>query len=177
MQTSMLGIPLTADQLADRYTITELLYCHSRALDRLDAGLMKIVYWEDAEVDYGGFKGRAHEFADHVMKALATQYQLTQHRISNTLMTRIESDRIHTESYCFAKHLSVQGDQEMLYTGRYLDQFVKRDGRWGFIHRCVVMDWSRRFEVRDERGEGSFAALTKGDNTAHDPSFSHLSGQ
>ena len=45
MQTSMLGIPLTADQLADRYAITELLHCHSRALDRLDAGLMKAVYW------------------------------------------------------------------------------------------------------------------------------------
>lgn len=174
MDTSTLGIPLDPAQVADRVAITELLYCHSRALDRLDAGLMKAVYWEDADVDYGGFKGRAHDFADHVMKALAAQYQLTQHRISNTLFSQIKAKRIHTESYCFAKHLSVSGDQEMLYTGRYLDQFEKRDSRWGFIHRRVVMDWSRRFDVTDERQQGSFAALTKGDNTEHDPSFLHL---
>ena len=66
------------------------------------------------------------------------------------------------------------GAEEMLYTGRYLDQFSKRDGAWKFLRRCVVMDWSRRLSVTDERDQGSFAALTKGNNTERDPSFDHL---
>jgi hypothetical protein len=36
------------------------------------------------------------------------------------------------------------------------------------------MDWSRRRAVVDERGEGSFAALTKGLNNQQDASWHHL---
>ena len=63
MSQSLLGVPLDLAEVADRYAITELLNYHSRALDRRDADLMKEVYWSDAEVDYGGFKGKAHDFA------------------------------------------------------------------------------------------------------------------
>lgn len=175
MSRSLLGVPLDLAEVADRYAITELLNYHSRALDRRDADLMKEVYWSDAEVDYGGFKGRAYDFAPLVMKSLGAQYQLTQHRISNTIMIRVASGRIRTESYCFAKHLASDGAEEMLYSGRYLDEFSKRDGVWKFQHRLVVMDWSRRLSVADEREQDSFAALSKGTNTESDPSFHHLS--
>ena len=174
MGSLQIGVPLDPAELADRHAITELLHYHSRALDRCDAELMKAVYWSDAEVDYGGFKGKAHDFAPLVMQSLGAQYQLTQHRITNTVMARVNTDQIHTESYCFAKHLAADGTEEMLYTGRYLDQFSKREGAWKFQHRCVVMDWSRRLSVTDERDQGSFAALTKGNNTERDPSFDHL---
>ena len=47
----------SAEEATARMAIVELLNCHSRALDRLDASLMKAVYWPTATVDYGGFKG------------------------------------------------------------------------------------------------------------------------
>ena len=37
--------------IADRLAIGDVLYSHSRGLDRLDAELLKSCYWPDAEVD------------------------------------------------------------------------------------------------------------------------------
>jgi len=157
-----------------RLAIVELLNCHSRALDRLDASLMKAVYWPSATVDYGGFKGEAHVFADLVMGALAGQYQLTQHRVTNTVFEFLSDQQAATESLVFAKHLLLDGSSEMVFSGRYLDRFECEGSNWKFKFRRVVMDWSRRRDVVDERAEGSFAALTKGLNNQQDASWHHL---
>jgi hypothetical protein len=164
----------SAEEATARMAIVELLNCHSRALDRLDASLMKAVYWPTATVDYGGFKGKAHVFADLVMGALAGQYQLTQHRVTNTVFEFFDDDHAATETLVFAKHLSLDGGSEMVFSGRYLDRFERDGANWKFIFRRVVMDWSRRRDVVDERCVGSFAALTKGANDGQDPSWDHF---
>ena len=169
------GAVPTVEMLLARSAITALLSHHSRALDRLDAEGLKSVYWPDARVDYGGFKGLAHDFADMVMGALQSQYELTQHRVSNTVSTFATSETAATESYVFAKHLLLEGRSEMVFSGRYLDRFECRGGEWKMSFRRVVMDWSRRLAVIDERSSGSFAALTKGNNQSSDVSWRHLS--
>lgn len=162
------------EEVTARMVIVELLNCHSRALDRLDASLMKAVYWPIATVDYGRFKGEAHVFADLVMDALRGQYQLTQHRVTNTLFEFFDDRHVATESLVFAKHLLLDGASEMVFSGRYLDRFEREGSNWKFRFRRVVMDWSRRRDVVDEREVGSFAALTKGCKDAQDPSWGHL---
>ena len=164
----------SAEEATARMAIVELLNCHSRALDRLDASLMKAVYWPSATVDYGGFKGEAHVFSDLVMDALRGQYQLTQHRVTNTVFEFFDDRHVATESLVFAKHLVLDGTSEMVFSGRYLDRFEREDSNWKFRFRRVVMDWSRRRDVVDERGVGSFAALTKGFKDDQDPSWGHL---
>ena len=62
----------------------------------------------------------------------------------------------------------------MVFSGRYLDRFECEGSNWKFKFRRVVMDWSRRRDVVDERAEGSFAALTKGLNNQQDASWHHL---
>ena len=166
-------VPSAADMGA-RLAIVELLNCHSRALDRLDASLMKAVYWPSATVDYGGFKGEAHVFADLVMGALAGQYQLTQHRVTNTVFEFFNDQHAATESLVFAKHLLLDGASEMVFSGRYLDRFECDGVDWKFKFRRVVMDWSRRRDVVDERAAGSFASLTKGLNNRQDSSWNHF---
>ncbi|MBT5463423.1 MAG: hypothetical protein HOK39_05840, partial [Gammaproteobacteria bacterium] len=42
---SLPGQVPSAANMGARLAIVELLNCHSRALDRLDASLMKAVYW------------------------------------------------------------------------------------------------------------------------------------
>lgn len=160
------------EELAHRSAITELLSSHSRCLDRLDADGLKQLYWPGSQVDYGGFKGLAHEFAEMVMVALQKQYELTQHRVSNTLI-RFEAGIAFTESYVFAKHLSIGGESEMVFSGRYLDQFELRGKFWKFRHRLVVMDWSRRWAVQDERDSPSFKAMSKGSQDAADLSWAY----
>ena len=166
-------VPSAADMGA-RLAIVELLNCHSRALDRLDASLMKAVYWPSATVDYGGFKGEAHVFADLVMGALAGQYQLTQHRVTNTVFEFFNDQHAATESLVFAKHLLLDGASEMVFSGRYLDRFECDGLNWKLKFRRVVMDWSRRRDVIDERATGSFASLTKGLSNQQDSSWNHL---
>jgi hypothetical protein len=46
-------------------------------------------------------------------------------------------------SYCLAHHLKVEdaGRSLMIASIRYLDRFVKKDGRWYFAQRKLMVDW------------------------------------
>jgi hypothetical protein len=162
------GTPPDARETAARLAILEILNVHSRGLDRCEADWIKSAYWEDGVVDYGIFKGRAHTFADIVVGALRSQYEMTQHVLGNTLFD-VRGDVARTESYVTAHHLLAGGRQELLYSGRYLDALERRDDRWRLTSRTVVMDWSRRLDVADERTTTSFADLAKGTNDKADP--------
>lgn len=157
-----------ADRVADRLAILDVLALHCRGLDRLDTATIRATYWPEAEVDYGGFKGSAHLFAGLVVDALAGQYDLTRHCIGNTLV-EFSDDRAHVESCVTAAHLLRGAAEEMLFYGRYLDRLEQRDGQWKMLHRQVVMDWSKRYAVIDERGTEAFAALAKSAHGAADP--------
>ena len=155
-------------ETASRLAILEILNMHCRGLDRCEAEWIKSTYWDDAVVDYGAFKGPAHAFADIVVTALRSQYEMTQHFLGNTLID-IRSDTAKTESYVTAHHLLTGGREELLYSGRYLDVLACRNGLWKLMSRTVVMDWSRRLDVVDERTTPAFADLTKGSNDRADP--------
>jgi hypothetical protein len=180
-----IGRPACGEALADRLAILDVLAIHSRGLDRLDSRLIKLAYWPEAIVDYGGFKGAAHQFAELVTGALAESYELTQHCLSNSLVALSEDSargalpegRARVESLVSAYHLLAGGQEAMSFCGRYLDKLERRDGLWKLIHRRVVMDWSQRQAVVDERGAESFMHLTKGRNDSDDASYALFSGE
>ena len=62
----------------------------------------------------------------------------------------------------------------MLFYGRYLDKLAKREGRWKILHRQVVIDWSKRISLQDEREGDAFAALAKGAHLNQDPLYPFL---
>lgn len=157
------------EQVADRLAIEEILFLHSRGLDRCDAELLESCYWPEAEVDYGSYKGPAAAFAELVVPALEGSYELTRHTLANTLV-RIEGRSAYTESHVTARHLLRGGAEEMVYCGRYLDRLERRGQVWKMMHRQVVMDWSRREAVVDERESDAFVALAKGGHRENDPS-------
>ena len=165
------GTTPTPEDLADRQAILDILHSHSRGLDRGDLSLLKACYWPEAEVDYGNFKGPAHQFAELVLPALQGQYELTRHCLSNTLFN-FSGNRCHTESCVNAGHLLQGAGTEMLFCGRYLDTLEKRDQHWKLVYRQVVMDWSRKHSLEDERGGEAFSALAKGSCDNRDPSYS-----
>ncbi len=173
---SIAGQIAAPDELANRLAITEILHSHCRGLDRSDADCLKGVYWPEAEVDYGAFKGSAHQFADLVIMALTEHYESTQHSITNTLIQFEGDATAKTESYVTARHLIATGSDEMVFSKRYLDRLERRGDCWKLIHRQVVMDWSRTHAVVDEREGEAFAALSKGNHGLTDPSFQHFDG-
>jgi hypothetical protein len=172
--TTDTGKTPSPERIADRMAIEDILSLHSRGLDRLDKDAIECAYWPDATVDYGTFKGEAHVFAELVVGALGENYALTRHSLSNTLVA-FSSNSASVESCVTAGHLSTDATEEMLFYGRYLDKLEKRDGLWKMMHRQVVMDWSKRVPVEDERSSDAFAALAKSGHVDTDPLYPFLS--
>jgi SnoaL-like domain len=169
------GLPPSPQELADQLAIQEVLNQHSRALDRLQEQWLKSCYWQDAEVDYGAYKGPAHTFAELIMGALGSQYQLTRHNLSNTTIL-LEGETALCESYVYASHLLADGSEDMNFHGRYLDKLEKRDGAWKMRYRQVVVDWVVRHPGNDERDSDAFKALARGSNDQQDPLHALLQG-
>ncbi len=167
------GSTATHEQLADRLAIQDVLHLHSRGLDRLDKDAIQCAYWPEAEVDYGSYKGSAHVFAELVVGALGQAYELTRHCLSNTLLN-VAGNSAWSESSVNAAHLLPGAREELLFYGRYLDKLEKRDAQWKILHRQVVMDWSKRLPVQDERSGEAFAALAKGAHLDDDPLYPFL---
>jgi hypothetical protein len=166
--TAETGVIPTAGEVAARLAIQDVLACHSRGLDRYDSALLKSAYWPDAAVDYGAFKGPAHEFAALVGPALDEVYELTQHLLGQSVIV-IEGNHARGETCVQARHLLRGGTQALEFSGRYIDCFERRGERWKIRHRQVVMDWCVRHEVQDERQAEAFAALAKGSRCERDP--------
>lgn len=171
--TGTIGVVPTTEELANREAIREVLATHSRGLDRNEGELLASAYWPEAEVDYGSFKGSAHQFASVVGPALADAYELTQHLLGQTFIT-VDGDRASTETYVYARHLLQGAEEELAFAGRYLDQLERRERQWKIIHRRVVMDWSLRLDVQDERQGDTFGALSKGSADREDPAHTLL---
>jgi hypothetical protein len=174
--TTDTGIVPAPEQVADRLAIADVLNMHSRGLDRLDSAAIQCAYWPDAEVDYGSYKGSAQVFAELVVGALGEQYELTRHTLSNTLIV-FKGHKALCETSVNAGHLLQGAQEEMLFYGRYLDTLEKRDGRWKIFHRQVVMDWSKRLPVQDERSTAAFFDLAKGAHLASDPLSTFLNSK
>lgn len=157
-----------AAEIANQMAIREILHAHCRGVDRCDPACIESAYWPEAEVAYGAFDGRAHDFAAMVVEVLRQGYELTQHSVTNTLI-EIDGVRARSETYVAAYHLSHGAKQEMLFSGRYLDAFEKRGRLWKIMHRRVVMDWSRQWRVDDERDGPLFGRFAKGARMESDP--------
>ena len=176
VMTEETGTTPHPDQIADRVAIHEILNLHSRGLDRQDKDTIQCAYWPEAEVDYGSFKGSAYLFAELVVGALGAVYELTRHSLSNTLM-QFSGDKARCESTVEAGHLLLGAQEELLFYGRYLDTLEKRDTQWKIIHRQVVMDWSKRLPVKDERNDEAFCDLAKGAHLDSDPLYPFLNAE
>lgn len=61
-------------------------------------------------------------------------------------MIEVEGDVAYCESYFFAVHRRQNKDgtkADLIFAGRYVDRFERREGRWKIAHRQVVFDRSR----------------------------------
>jgi hypothetical protein len=173
-----IGSTPSAQDMADRLAIQDILSSHCRGLDRLEEPLLQSCYWPDAEVDYGSYKGPAPQFAALVVPALQDSYELTRHCLGNTSIAFDDcGNQARSECYVEAAHLLQGAREEMLFSGRYLDRLEKRDGQWKLLHRQVVIDWSRRQPVVDERGSEAFIDLARGGHGSADPSHTFLTPQ
>jgi hypothetical protein len=137
-----------AHAVVDRQAITDLIYRYCRSVDRLDVPLGHSIWHDDGIADYGAdvYQGPGRGVIDHI----CAQHRHTlnhSHQVTNILID-LDGNHAGSESYHFACLRVAAGDgvKQISVWGRYLDQWSKRDGRWGLDKRFTVRDFD---EIRD----------------------------
>ena len=141
---------LSLPEAAERLAIRELVDAYAYFADRRDAAGQMELFTEDTELVVFGdsrnpeptqrFRGRA---------ALAPVFdefntdRATMH-LNGQSTTRVDGARASGVTYCLVHELRTDGTARsaMIAAIRYLDSFVKRDGRWFIRQRQVVVDWT-----------------------------------
>ena len=127
--------------LADKQAIHDVLIRYARALDWLDEKRLDRVFFDDAEIDYGFFKGSGKDFKPIVMEIernLGRRWHQT-----TQISINLEGDVAETESYGIAfgsVDTVADADSEIgLYVGYYQDRLEKRGGYWGIAYRKYIL--------------------------------------
>lgn len=130
-------------ELKDRQEIYDCVMRYCRGIDRLDKEMLLSAYHPGAIDDHGTYCGPVDGFADYVFALHGAYQEFTQHHITNH-RCEIDGDVARTESYYLFRCINKAPPWYNFSSGRYLDRFEKRDGRWAIAERiCLV-------EARDE---------------------------
>jgi ketosteroid isomerase-like protein len=137
-------------EAADRLAIRELVEAYAYCADRRDAEGQMALFTPDTHfVVYMDAKDPTPSQELHSRAALApvfadlNQYHATMHFLGQSTITELTADRGQGVAYCLAHHLTLKdgGRRLMIAALRYLDSFVKVDGRWLFAERQLYVDW------------------------------------
>lgn len=160
---------MTNQIIADKIEIRDMLHRYCRGLDRMDRELALSVFHPDSELDYGAsFRGSGAAFVAWVWEAHARVTRHS-HNITNCYI-EVDVDQAASESYShmIMRMETPEGPMILQSNGRYLDEWVRHEGRWVILKRRSVHEFQ---EIRrlgnDGRPEGAIVASR---DTA-DPSY------
>jgi len=136
---------LPDDLPADLETaISNVLAVYCRGVDRRDWDLVREAFHVDAIDDHGVFVGSVDEMIEW-MQDRHQDITSSLHVLGQSYRRRLSSDLVVAETYCVAyqTHRSADPGSEPVQVQvrcRYLDQVVRRDGRWRIARRTVVFE-------------------------------------
>ena len=143
-------VAISPGEAADRLAIRELVEAYAHCADRRDAkGQMSLFTADTHFVVYMDAKNSTPSMELHSREKLApvfadlNKYDATTHFVGQSTILTLSADRATGETYCLAHHVTVDGGKRrmMLASLRYLDTFVKMDGKWLFAERLLYVDW------------------------------------
>ena len=139
-RTSMIETRL--QELLDREEIRQVMYRYARGTDRCDADLIRDAYHEDAWDDHGSFRGDRDAVVASITKNASGAIN-SMHHLGNILID-LDGDEANVESYFIACQVRVVEGRTYtrLRSGRYVDRFAGRGGRWGEGRGRVGVGWS-----------------------------------
>jgi hypothetical protein len=171
---SMTPPAATLQEMLDSFSLQQLActYCH--AVDRRDYRLLRSLYHDDAIDDHGPmFCGGPDAYVAWLPSMLA-RWSATTHLIHNSLFL-FDGDRADGQLSATAYHRTLDGRQEIIAHGRYLDRYERRGGVWRFFRRSLVLDWA---EARGAPQGGDAATaedgIALGRASAEDPVYQRL---
>ena len=143
-------ISISLAEAADRLAIRELVEAYAHCADRRDANGQMSLFTPDTHfVVYMNAKDPTPSQELRSREALApvfadlNQYAATMHFVGQSTIFTLNGERATGEGYCLAHHVKLDGGKRrlMLASLRYLDTFVKMDGKWLFAERLLYVDW------------------------------------
>ncbi|MDP9318292.1 MAG: nuclear transport factor 2 family protein [Actinomycetota bacterium] len=138
------------EELLAKQAIREALQDYCRAVDRIDRELLLSVWHPDATIRYeGGVKGTPEEIVDFFIEA-HRGFAAHAHHITN-VTTVVDGNTAVSEAYVTSRLRSHPDEAgravDMVVSGRYLDRWSKRHGRWAIEDRQFVFDVHGEHEV------------------------------
>jgi len=145
-------------RIEDERDIRNCLHLYCRGVDRREPEILRQLFWEDSEVEYGMFAGNGLDFAN----ALCGWFDdggvhNTSHLLGNVTIA-LEGDHAFSEAYLHAHHRLTNaggGYYDSIFGCRYQDRFERRGGTWKIAFRRLVFDWFRDFSDTGDWDVGS----------------------
>lgn len=123
--------------LLDRQAILDCVHRYTRGVDRHDAELMASAFHPDAIDDHGHFCGAPADLAEYLNGMHTELFSDHLHFVTNHL-AEITGDSAHAETYYLMIGRHRNGGQAGIWSGRYIDRFERREGRWAIAVRVIV---------------------------------------
>ena len=150
--------------------IHDLCMAYARGVDRADEALLASIFAEDSTVISGVVNGSGKAFARDITAFVSQNLEMCFHSVANEWID-VRGDEAVGEHYALAQ--MVQAGTEVLTGGRYIDRYVKRDGKWLILSRTFVADWNHSHPSTMER-DGFYEALSiRGCFGTADPVYAH----
>ena len=147
---------ISPSEAADRLAIRELFDAYAHCADRRDAEGQKALFTADTRfaVHMDG-EGSEATYVLQGREALTpvfadlNRYTATTH-FNGQSTVALDGDRATGESYTIAYHVFIEDGERkiMIASLRYLDTFVKIEGRCYFADRNLILDWSETRTMR-----------------------------
>jgi hypothetical protein len=127
-------------RLADESACREVLVRYGIAIDWQDRESLASVFWPDADIDYGFFKGAGAELIDTLL-GIATLSQRRFHMLGGERIRLKGATVAEAESYIITQAVSEdasRGQTASLFYGRFLDRLERRQFEWRIARRVYL---------------------------------------
>lgn len=140
LQQQVAALSVEVASMRDRQAILDCLKRYTRGADRHDVELIKSAFWPDAKISYGR-PITIEEFAAWGNSLHATKYVQNQHHVTGQTID-IQGNSAHVESYVIYFLLSGKNTTgtNTIGSGRYVEQYEKRNGEWRIKIREYIPD-------------------------------------
>ena len=157
----------SAERIADRMAIQDVLFKWCRAVDRLDYDGMRAVFHPDAIDNHLAYVGGVDGLIEWIRER-HKPIPFSSHQVSNILiefatpvLALVETCVRALQRYpanAKASLAQLSGGQvgrpgvgiDMLTSSRYVDRFECRNGEWRIARRTLVPDWKQLLEVPED---------------------------
>ena len=125
------------EDMKSREAIRQQITRYGRGQEWLDVSLMHEVFWPDAHVDFGFFKGTWEDYAPVLMEIEAGPE--TTYHFCGSPQIELDGDTAYVEVYGIAG--GRRDGHTHIYGGRYIERFERRNGEWRIADCRYTLDW------------------------------------